>query len=51
MPPNETSWMTLFSMMTSLNQVFVPFAESISTTMPPVRFESSHPVWNVTQGG
>ena len=25
MPPNDVSWMTLFSMMTSLNQVFVPF--------------------------
>ena len=51
MPPNDTSWMTLFSMTTSLNHVFVPFADSTSTTMPPVRFDASHPVWNFTQGG
>src|SRR3954453_22367057 len=51
MPPNDTSWMTLFSMTTSLNQVFVPFADSISTTMPPVLLDASHPVWNFTQGG
>ena len=50
-PPNEVSWTTLFSMTTSLNQVFVPLADSTSTTMPPVRFDASHPVWNLTQGG
>src|SRR3954465_1569711 len=50
-PPNEVSRPWLFSRTPPLNQVFVPVLDVASTTIPPVRFDASQPVWNVTQGG